>query len=394
MKKVKFNFSFSRLLGVVLAALFIFIFALYCSGRVGWFLMLVLFLAPVFSVLLTAFCYKRLTLSAEISHLLMSKGEHCYLTVALANKSFLPCPPVTVYIQDNPHLLAELSESAIIPSDKPKETLWQKLLNKKTIRPDLYRIIRLSSIPRRTVSRKVSFCAKLAGGSYIGIRHAELSDWFGICTFIVSDNEFYFRAGIIPEITSTGYDSDILACVSDAFASDNNDETVDEASLTFKGFAGYDYREYQPGDPLKRLNSKVSAKMDKLMVRLDERQAVSTVYVVLDPYMKADNAELSQATLEEALGIIFSLMSLDFSVNFYYLKEKLWIEETVFSEDALIALSQKLADHMFTPGEVAHMPDEKIMPSSSHTVLCCSDTAPDITGIHTYTVSSGEWRHI
>ncbi len=359
-----------QIISCIIAALFIFIFSLYCSGRVGWFLLLVLILAPVFSVLLAYFCKNAIVVEAALNHDLMSKGEHCILNISLHNKGFLPCPPVTINLSKEPGITT--SDETVI----------------------------LSVLPKRTAHASVVFTAKLAGGAMIGIESVILSDYFGICSArIDSECRSVFRAGVIPDILRLNIATDLLLSVQNAFAADKNDETVDETTILSGGFPGHEYRDYHPGDPLKRINSKLSAKRDKLMVRLDERQASSNIILILDPFMSEPDPELSQAVLEETSGIILSLINLDFSVSFYYSDNGKWICEKIFSEDTLITLSRKLAYHIFSGDNVPSLPLQK---NDDHTgVIICqaestSKTTRDLSGksCHIYSVSCGEWRHL
>lgn len=359
-----------QIVSSLVAALFILTFTLYCSGRVGWFLLFTLILTPLFSVLLTFLCKNSIVIEAFLDHDLMSKGGHCVLNISLHNKSILPCPPVTVKLTENP---------GIVPSDEA---------------------ISLPVLPKRTSHASVVFTAKLAGGARIGAQSAILSDWFGICSARLDrDDQFIFKAGVIPDIIRINTTTDLLLSVHNSFAADKNDETVDETSILSGGFPGYEYRDYRPGDSLKRINSKLSAKRDKLMVRLDERQASSNIVLILDPFMKKPDPELSQAVIEESCGMILSLISLDFSVTFYYMDEKSWICEKVFSEDKLIMLSRKLAYHIFSDDPVSSLPltDKDVQ---TGVIICQAESASETTrdlsgeGCHIYSVSSGEWRHL
>ncbi|MBR5375732.1 MAG: DUF58 domain-containing protein [Lachnospiraceae bacterium] len=355
----------------MLAAFFILIFALYCSGRVGWFLLLVLVLTPLLSVLLAYLAKNSLEFEASLSHDLMSKGEHCTLNISLHNKGFLPCPPVTVNLTAQPGVTA---------SD-PGE-------------------ICLSVLPKSTSRTSVTFTARLAGGTMTGVDSVTLSDWFGICSArLDKDGQFIFRTGVIPDIIRLNTATDLLLSVHDAFAADKNDETVDETAVFSGGFPGYEYREYRPGDPLKRINSKLSAKKDKLMVRLDERQASSNTTLILDPFMSTHDPQLAQAVLEETLGLILTLINLDLSVTFYYMDDDKWLHEKIFSEDSLILLSRKLAYHIFLCGDAPDLP-EKDPDDHQGMIICQAEKSSKTTlglsgeGIHIYSVSSGEWRHL
>ncbi|MCR5650714.1 MAG: DUF58 domain-containing protein [Lachnospiraceae bacterium] len=368
---MKINIKIRKIISCIFAALFIFIFAIYCSGRVGWFLLLTLVLTPVFSVLLTYLCKNSLEVKASIDHDLMSKGDHCVLTVTVKNKGILPCPPVKVKIKNDP--------AVTILSDEE---------------------ICLSVLPKRSSSAFVSFMAKLAGGAMIGIDSVIITDYFGICSYTPErGGQYLFKTGVIPDIIRMPAATDLLLSASDAFASDKTDETVNDIVSLSGGFPGYEYREYRPQDPLKRINSKMSAKRDRLMVRLDERQASSDITVILDPFMKESDPELSQTVLEETAGLILTLINLDLSVTFFYMTDGKWLQEKIWSEDTLISLLRKLAFHMFLDRTDFDLP-LKSTDENTGTIICQAEFSSETTGklsgegIHIYASSSGEWRHL
>ncbi|MBO7395493.1 MAG: DUF58 domain-containing protein [Ruminococcus sp.] len=74
---------------------------------------------------------------------------------------------------------------------------------------------------------------------------------------------------------------------------------------------GYEHREYVHGDPLKRVNWKLSSKKDKLMVRLDEAVASVQPMIVLDLY-RSSSAKPEEAILgeEQIIRSVFGLLSL------------------------------------------------------------------------------------
>ena len=62
----------------------------------------------------------------------------------------------------------------------------------------------------------------------------------------------------------------------------DNDEEAEEGSVS-GGFPGYEHRGYEPGDPLNRINYKLSAKKRTLMVRRDENTSAQSTDIVIAP---------------------------------------------------------------------------------------------------------------
>ena len=78
------------------------VFALYMSGRVGWFITIAFICAPIISVLLTKLCMTRLSIECENNFHALCKGESCRFGIRVINDFFLPSPPVMIDASDSP----------------------------------------------------------------------------------------------------------------------------------------------------------------------------------------------------------------------------------------------------------------------------------------------------
>lgn len=322
MKKKSGLAKIKSLFGYLLAIFFIVIFALYCSGRVGWFLLLVAVAAPLFSTIFSKIAAKNISIKTDAGQILMVKHNHCTLSVSVTNKSWLPTPDIVIEFEDNDHFVSEDNRVAVAVS------------------------------PRKNVTFDVDYEALYAGGSYIGIKKAFVKNYLGDGYSEISETRIIpkvWKVGIIPEQSTISNDNAVLNNIFMASMSDNsNDETIDETSLMFGGFPGYEYREYRPGDPLKRINSKLSAKKGTLMVRLDEKTAAASVAVVLDSTLKCDySALLVQSTLETMLGIVKTFLQKEYAVEVYFYGDQGWTNIVILQENDLILLSKQLAGFVF-----------------------------------------------
>jgi hypothetical protein len=86
---------------------------------------------------------------------------------------------------------------------------------------------------------------------------------------------------------------------------------------------GYEHREYEHGDPLKRINWKLSSKKAKLMVRLDEAAASVQPFLVLDLFRRShiptENAVRGEEQLlRSAFGLLNLLVRQGIACNFVY----------------------------------------------------------------------------
>ena len=119
-----------------------------------------------------------------------------------------------------------------------------------------------------------------------------------------------------------------------------------------------------PGDPLKRINWKQSARRDKLLVRLDDEMASTSVAMVLDSvtdesdidfktaaklaeynFYEEDDipAALMQETVENALGIIRLLLDNSYTVKLYVRFEDGYVTYDISDENMLAYVRGELA---------------------------------------------------
>ena len=93
----------------------------------------------------------------------------------------------------------------------------------------------------------------------------------------------------------------------------SDEEEENDTAMMFSANVapGYEHREYVQGDPLKRVNWKLSTKKNKLMVRLDEAVASVQPLIILDLFRRSD-ATAAEAVLneEKLIQAVFGLLEL------------------------------------------------------------------------------------
>lgn len=347
----RFHLTMKALFHYLLAVLFALIFALYCSGRVGWFLILMLTLAPVISVIYMLLGAWLLEFSFETPEEILNKGEKCILTVHIRNKSILPTAPLRLQVLDTPALFAEQKKMVV------------------------------EVLPLQTTTLEIPFTARYSGAAQVGIGSVRISDFFSFFSKEVLPNrgKNLWSVGIVPEVGDIPFEEEYIRAVSQcAIGNDESEETMEYSSAVFGGFPGYDHRVYQPGDPIKRINWKLSAGKEELMVRLDEVKAGAGVTLILDPcmdsmkeagavktasqYMNITDEEaadlLKQNSIEAALGHVRVLIGRELSVVFYAKLGGKWSCAAVMDEDSLGALTRSLAVCSFAGEEPERIPSE------------------------------------
>ncbi len=313
--------------------------ALFVDANIGFYMMYAFILAPIVSLLLAFVARKYIKVHIEVDEDYYTKGEVCTYRVVLKNSLFLPTPPVMVTFH---------KESGI-SNKHDKVFMFAMPFGKRVVTCD---------VPLDT-----------AGPYEVGIDSLAVCDYLGIFRFrYKSDKDCLSRVYVIPDIKNiSAHDDMILSSVSAAEAEDDAEDTVTSSVMNFRGLPGYDTREYVPGDPVKRINWKLSARKGSLYVRLDDEVSSKTLGVILDPVFYSDGidaenyllirpedvlAKIREEAMETYLGVIRTLLMLSYTVNAYYYNGHGYEELKVTDEKALEELRISLASVYFYGSDI------------------------------------------
>lgn len=154
--------------------------------------------------------------------------------------------------------------------------------------------------------------AKVGGNGSIGIAEAYSCGFLGFLRLRVKKGfPEPVSVGVVPDIPDIKASSQLFRSIADVVMTSDDDEDNDTSMLFSANTApGYEHREYVQGDPLKRINWKLSSKKAKLMVRLDEAASAVQPLLVLDLYRKKDAVpEYAVITEEKLLRAVFGLLT-------------------------------------------------------------------------------------
>ncbi len=130
--------------------------------------------------------------------------------------------------------------------------------------------------------------------------------------------------GVIPDIPEIKASNQLFRNIADVVLTTDDEEDRDTSMLFSANTApGYEHREYVSGDPLKRVNWKLSSKKNTLMVRLDEAVASVQPMIVLDLYRRSSDTPVDAVIREEHLiqavfGLLEVLIRQGIACNFAY----------------------------------------------------------------------------
>ncbi|MCM1577685.1 MAG: DUF58 domain-containing protein [Ruminococcus sp.] len=364
----KFKRIFGGVVNYLAAVGLALVFALFLSGRVGWFLVLAFLCAPVLSLLLTVIFRDRIYVRVECGTSALCKGDECEAVVTVINGCFLPTPPV---------MIEAAGDARTVCGEKS---------------------FSLSVMPFSSESFGIKYRAKICGVSAVGIKDIRLTDYFGLMNFGIKgidESELMREIAIIPDIAEIKPNDGVIRQAMEMSAlADDSEDTAESPITGFGGFPGYDSREYIPGDPLKRINWKQSAKRRKLLVRLDDETACSSVSVVLDSVFVRDksiipalmgNDELDTAAegeifplaeqyaAERALGAAQVFLRQNYSVTFYMMGSGGWQSYTASDESDLTALRTDLSSYVFSETrDIPRFPAAELTEGKGSVSVCCT----------------------
>lgn len=286
-------------LSVAAIAYSLYIFTFFIDGEIGVILIAFFLIAPVLSLLVALNSRNRISVSFDCDAY-VKKGSELEVTVKVEKSGRFP-----------------LSVIEIVPG--ASEVFRQTAQNEKK------RVFRLSMLNayEKTFSYRVP--ADIGGNGSVFIESIWTCGFFGFFrTKAKTPLPEPASVGVIPEIPEIKSSSQLFRAIADAVFTSDDDEENDTAMLFSANTSpGYEHREYVMGDPLKRINWKLSSKKDKLMVRLDEAVASVQPSVVLDLYRKNGADQKKSVLAEEKLlcavfGLLTVLIKQGIACNFQY----------------------------------------------------------------------------
>jgi len=309
LERSKFYVALLMMLGMA------YLFTHYLDGDIGVVVWSFLILAPLISVLLSYQACKQITAEFK-SPVYLAKGKHFTANVHVIADGKLPVPFLRCQIEASPNF---------IPDDKrPVQSAmtWEEPLD----------------IP-------YGLTAQYAGCGKIAVKELAVYDYLGWFQFAVKQMPEHIRVGVIPEIPSLTGANVILHTVSDIVLTQEDEEEESAAAFSAQSMPGYIHREYVAGDNLRRINWKMSAKRQKLMVRMDEAASTVRPTVILDlsPETQPEALKRREIMIESALGFLILLVRQGVPCSMRFSSGQEWKSLILESEDAVRNAAVELA---------------------------------------------------
>lgn len=234
---------------------------LFISGDSGRILVYAIAAAVVLSVVTCLISRKRFSLRCKGCEGLHGVGDKVTVELELAPKGFCLLPYITV----SGSFLGQ------------RFTACGAVLGKKS-------------------SVKITLTAAECGLSRFEVDSVTIRDFLGLLYLNSPVRPEAVRAAVLPRIVEyTGPEVPLALLPSD------DDEDSAQSQLV-GGLPGYEHRDYVPGDPLRRINYKLSAKKRRLLVRRDDNIAAESIDIILAPSSDGECAEQALALARKLIS--------------------------------------------------------------------------------------------
>lgn len=305
---IKLIIAFALMAGMTYA------FTFYLDGDIGVVIAAFLLLAPLISRLLLSLM-KPVHITVQVPAY-TAKGKHFGMQLTLHSEGKLPVPFVQC------------------------RTEWTQNFTADDPRP-----VQSALMPGKPLELEFGMTAVYAGCGTITVPPLRVSDYLGLFHRTEKQPPRMLKVGVIPEIPSLSGAGVLLHSVSDAVMTQDEEEEESAAAFSSVSMPGYVHREYVPGDNLRRINWKLSAKRNRLMVRMDEAAATVRPTLILDLRMEQtpEALKLRETLMEGALGLLMLLVQQGIPCSLRFASDGCWKSLVPENEEAVRQAAVELA---------------------------------------------------
>ena len=282
------------LIAVAAIAFLLYIFTFYVDGEMGVILIAFLFFAPILSFVFMMYSRNHVQISIKCDGY-VKKRSKLKVNVCVERTGRFP-----------------LGIIEICPAASPVFEQSSKV----------YRLA-VATAEKKEFSYEVA--AVTGGNGFVSIGAVYTSGFLGFMRVKAKcELPVPVSVGVIPEIPEIKASTQLFRNIADVVMTTDEEEDRDTSMMYSANTApGYEHREYVEGDPLKRVNWKLSSKKNVLMVRLDEAVASVQPMIVLDLYRRssADQAEAvicEEHVIQAAFGLLEVLIRQGIACDFAY----------------------------------------------------------------------------
>ncbi len=273
------------------------LFMLFLDGPGGTYLIIVTSAALLISFGIFMWTKVKLSYSVRLSEDVLDKGDLLCVELILRKQGILPTSIIKFTFSESPFLFSDSDEVHSVVIFGHSEEIIEK-----------------------------NFKAIFFGNGRAGVEKIIISDYFGIFSYEIIDKELMQSIRIYPDIPDVSGKDSFARSLTDAVAFDDSEETTKSAD-SICGTPGYEHRQYIPGDNLKLINWKLSAKRGDLLVRKLEGTGNGEQIFALsfDNFYFAE----SQMAAEAMLGLIMNFAKAELPLRVILFIDGRWQEKAI-----------------------------------------------------------------
>ncbi len=255
----------SYLISIIISVLYMY----YLDEESGLVITAILITAPLISFAITFLNLKITEISARTSTDVISCGESLELIVDIKRKFPIISPIIIIDFEISANF-------AQFPTFALKFSPQMKSKSQKLLRLD----------------------SKYPTSGKISVKAIRFSDFLGIFALKAKSELAEFDVAVVPQIVPSTNENALFSSLSANLSYDDEQEITTNA-YSMHTTPGYEHREYVESDPLKRINWKLSSKLGKLMIRLDDAVCASKPIFIIDLTAKDEISAIKSTEFAE-----------------------------------------------------------------------------------------------
>ncbi|MGL4107166.1 DUF58 domain-containing protein [Clostridium sp. LP20] len=270
-----------------------FIFTYIFDIRENFTLLYMLLVAPIFDYLILIYLKKQINIHLDDVSESIEKRKDLICTLYIVNKAVIPVP----------FLEYEFNFSS-------KFNCYDEEFFRE----------RISLGGKSTICEEYSLFAAHRGLGNVNLSSVQMRSLLGLFKESIIFDGAAKEVMVIPALVEVEGVEDLLEGALD------DDEYDDNTNNMFIGDPSYEFKEYAPGDPLNRVNWKISSKRNILMIRKSAMEVKLNKTIILDPAIleRGDFEDRGDLLIEAVIGMAREFFALDYSVDIFYYRDRYW----------------------------------------------------------------------
>ena len=309
------------------------LFTLYLDAQGGCYLLIALGAAAVISIVVCIYTRNAVSAAVTVSGDILNRGDIVKVTLDIVKQGRIPSSIISAEFMSSFHFSAENA-----PENKVKAAFFAS----------------------ERITFSAEYRARFFGKGKAGIACLTVTDYLGLISFRVNVSGGMAQIKVYPDIPAVNGREGLARSLADAALFEESEETT-QSLFAVSGTPGYEHRKYEPGDSLKLINWKLSAKKQELFVRRLEGSSGSEQLFLLDKSCSAAEEEKTareeeQLAVEGMLGLLMQFAKSELPVKLMIRFSDSWEEISCLTPSDVSDLRYRLTDYTFSRDKTGRLP--------------------------------------